>query len=287
MRVTVTNLREMKQRGEPITELTAYDFQFARILDDAGVDILLVGDSAGNVMLGYENTLPVTMDEMIILTRAVVRATRRAFVIFDMPFLSYQTSVEDAVRNAGRAVKETGCQAVKLEGGGDQAVNVTRRLVETGIPVQAHLGLTPQSVHQLGGFKVQGKEGRAARAMLDEALRMQDAGAFSLVLECVPSKLANILTERLDIPTIGIGAGAGCDGQVLVVHDMLNMSGRKPPKFVKVYADIEGSMKRAVKKYVKEVRDGSFPKEEHTFKISDDVVRRLQKTAKKKKRSSR
>lgn len=274
-RISVTDLREMKRRGEPITVLTAYDFQFARILDGAGVDAILVGDSLGNVMLGYENTLPVTMEEMIHHTRAVTRAVSRAFVLFDMPFMSYQVSVGDGLRNGGRAMKETGCQGVKLEGGGAHAAEVTRALVTAGIPVMGHLGLTPQSVNQLGGFKVQGKDLHVARAMIEDALRLQDAGAFSLVLEAVPTKLAELITKKLDIPTIGIGAGNVCDGQVLVVHDMFNMSGRKPPKFVRVYADIEQAMSRAVRSYAADVKKRAFPAEEHSFKLPDEVVRRI------------
>ncbi|MEW5945916.1 MAG: 3-methyl-2-oxobutanoate hydroxymethyltransferase [bacterium] len=279
MRVTVTSLREMKQRGEPITVLTAYDAPTARVLDEAGVEVILVGDSVGNVVLGYENTLPVTMDEMVHHTAAVVRGTKNAFVVFDMPFLSYQASLEDAVRNAGRAIKETGCHGVKLEGGGAQNARITEALVRTGIPVMGHLGLTPQSVHQLGGFKVQGKALAAARRMVAEAIELEKAGAFSIVLECVPWRLAQAVTERLQVPTIGIGAGPRCDGQVLVTHDMLNLSGRTPPKFVRVYADLQRTMKTAVKKYITEVRSGTFPADEHSFSMPEGVIESLPKGA--------
>ena len=227
-RVTTATLLEMKARGEKITMLTAYDYPTACLLDEAGIDMLLVGDSVGNVVLGYEDTLPVTMDEMIHHTRAVARGARRAMVVGDMPFLSYQASLPEAVLNAGRFLKEGGAQAVKLEGGSERA-NVVRALVETGIPVMGHLGLTPQSVHQLGGFRVQGKDEAAARRLLDSALALEEAGIFSLVLEAIPAELAAQVTSRLQVPTIGIGAGPDCDGQVLVVHDMLGLSGARCP----------------------------------------------------------
>ena len=284
MRVTITQLREMKQRGERIAMLTAYDFPFSRIIDEAGIDIILVGDSLGNVVLGYENTLPVTMEEMLHHTRAVVRGTQRALVVFDMPFLSYQVSLEDAIRNAGRAIKETGCHGVKLEGSGDYVVKIVSTFVRMGIPVMAHLGLTPQSVHQLGGFKVQGRALQQARQMIDDALQLQAAGAFSLVLECVPWQLARIITERLEMPTIGIGAGKYCDGQVLVLHDMFNISMRTPPKFVKVYADIRKYMHNGTKKFMQEVKTGVFPTDEHSFSIPEAVIRRLQKNGNKRKK---
>lgn len=275
MKVTVTSLAEMKAQGEKITMLTAYDFQMARILDAAGVDTLLVGDSLGNVMLGYANTLPVTMDEMIHHTKAVARAAKRAFVIFDMPFMSYQVSVEDGLFNAGRAVKETGCECVKLEGGGEHAADVTAAIVEAGIPVCAHLGLTPQSVNVMGGFKVQGKAFEKAREILNNALELQAAGACMLVLEAVPFKLAALLTEKLDIPTIGIGAGPDCDGQVLVVHDMYNISGRVPPKFAKVFCDVEAIFTDGAKQYVSEVKGSTFPETSHSFTIDDEIIEKL------------
>ena len=275
MKVTVNTLREMKENDEKITMLTAYDYQFARILDDAGVDTMLVGDSLGNVMLGYANTLPVTMDEMIHHTKAVARAVKRAFVIFDMPFMSYQVCVEDALFNAGRAMKETGAECVKLEGGGPLAAEATAAIVEAGIPVCAHLGLTPQSVNTMGGFVVQGKALDKAREIIAHAEMLQAAGACMLVLEAVPWKLAQLLTERLSIPTIGIGAGPHCDGQVLVVHDMFNMSGRVPPKFAKVFADVEKAMAAGVKQYITEVKGASFPDASHSFVIDDAIIDQL------------
>lgn len=287
MKVTVNTLREMKENGEKITMLTAYDYQFARIQDAAGVDTMLVGDSLGNVMLGYANTLPVTMDEMIHHTKAVARAVKRAFVIFDMPFMSYQVCVEDAVFNAGRAIKETGAECVKLEGGGPLAAEATAAIVDCGIPVCAHLGLTPQSVNAMGGFMVQGKALEKAREIFDQAEMLQAAGACMLVLEAVPWKLAQVLTERLTIPTIGIGAGPHCDGQVLVVHDMFNMSGRVPPKFAKVFEDVEKIMSRGVKNYVKEVKASTFPETAHSFAIDDAIVNKLKPAAKKKAASKK
>jgi 3-methyl-2-oxobutanoate hydroxymethyltransferase len=254
----------MKAKGEKMTMLTAYDYPTACLLDEAGIDMLLVGDSVGNVVLGYADTLPVTMDEMIHHTRAVARGTLRAMVVGDMPFLSYQANPFDAVLNAGRFLKEGGAQAVKLEGGSERA-GVVRAMVESGIPVMGHLGLTPQSVHQLGGFRVQGKDEAAARRLLENALALQEAGIFALVLEAVPAAVAAQVTSQLHVPTIGIGAGPDCDGQVLVVHDMLGLSGRKVPKFVKQYAALGDSIKDAVRVYQAEVKDGSFPGPEHCY----------------------
>lgn len=263
-RVTTATLMEMKARGEKMTMLTAYDYPTAVLLDEAGIDMLLVGDSVGNVVLGYEDTLPVTMDEMIHHTRAVARGTRRAMVVGDMPFLSYQVSLPEAVLNAGRFLKEGGAQAVKLEGGSER-VSVVRALVETGIPVMGHLGLTPQSVHQLGGFRVQGKDEAAARRLLDSALALEEAGAFALVLEAVPAALAAQVTDRLQVPIIGIGAGPDCDGQVLVVHDMLGLSACRVPKFVKQYASLGDIVKQAAQAYQADVKGGSFPAPEHCY----------------------
>jgi 3-methyl-2-oxobutanoate hydroxymethyltransferase len=263
-RVTTATLMEMKARGEKMTMLTAYDYPTAVLLDEAGIDMLLVGDSVGNVVLGYEDTLPVTMDEMIHHTRAVARGTRRAMVVGDMPFLSYQASLPEAILNAGRFLKEGGAQAVKLEGGSERA-SVVRALVETGIPVMGHLGLTPQSVHQLGGFRVQGRDEAAARRLLDSALVLEEAGVFALVLEAVPAALAAQVTSRLQVPTIGIGAGPDCDGQVLVVHDMLGLSARRVPKFVRQYASLGDIVKEAVRAYQADVKDGSFPAPEHCY----------------------
>jgi len=244
--------------------LTAYDYSTAAVLDQSGVDILLVGDSLGMVVLGYDSTLPVTMDDMIHHTRAVSRATKRAMVIGDMPFMSYQVSVPDALYNAGRFLQEAGAHGIKLEGGRDMA-ETTRKITSAGIPVMAHLGLTPQSVHQFGGFKVQGKEDAAARRILEDAKILEEAGAFSLVLECVPAALAKAITQSLTIPTIGIGAGVDCDGQVLVIADMLGMFEKFTPRFVKKYANLNVQMKEAVGKYIEEVKTGAFPDEEHTL----------------------
>lgn len=263
-RVTTLTLAEMKARGEKMTMLTAYDYPTAYLLDEAGIDMLLVGDSVGDNVLGYANTLPVTMDEMIHHTKAVARGTQRAMVVGDMPFLSYQVSLPEAVLNAGRFLKEGGAQVVKLEGGSERA-SVVRALVETGIPVMGHLGLTPQSVHQLGGFRVQGKDEAAARRLLENALALEEAGIFALVLEAIPAALAAHVTSQLQVPTIGIGAGPECDGQVLVVHDMLGLSSRKAPKFVKQYASLGDSIKDAVRAYQADVKNGTFPGPEHCY----------------------
>ena len=263
-KITTSVIRDMKRKGEKITMLTAYDYPTAAALDEAGVDILLVGDSLGMVVLGYDSTLPVTMEDMIIHTKAVSRAAKRAMVLGDMPFMSYQISVEDAVYNAGRFMQEAGAHGVKLEGGREVA-EVTRRIASSGIPVMAHLGLTPQSVHQLGGYKVQGKEDTVAKRIMEDAKILEEAGAFSLVLECVPAVLAEKISRSLSIPTIGIGSGVHCDGQVLVVHDMLGMFERFTPKFVKKYADLNVQIKGAVKQYCEEVRAGTFPGKEHSF----------------------
>ena len=265
---TVTSLLEMKNRGEKISQLTCYDYSTARLVDAAGINTVLVGDSLGMTMQGYENTLPVTMEEMICYGRSVVRGCKKAFVIMDMPFMSYQVSVEQAVLNAGRLIKETGANAVKLEGGADVAAQI-KAIVDSGIPVCAHIGMTPQSVNVFGGFKVQGKGEANARRVLMDALAVQEAGAFMVVLECVPPKLSALITKKVDMITIGIGAGAGCDGQVLVYQDMLGMSGDFVPKFVKRFAEIGESMKKAFQEYDAEVKAGSFPTAEQTYAKSD------------------
>jgi len=256
-------MAEKKKRGEKIVMLTAYDYPTALVADEE-VDCILVGDSLGMVVLGYESTLPVTMEVMLHHTRAVVRGTKRALVVGDMPFMSYQTSVEEAVRNAGRFLQEAEAQAVKLEGGREVAETV-RRIVSAGIPVMAHIGLTPQSIHQLGGFKVQGRDSRVAARLKEDALILEEAGAFSIVLECIPKGLAKEITESLNIPTIGIGAGVHCDGQVLVIHDMLGLFERFVPRHVKVYAQLIEEMRKAIKSYSSEVREGIFPDDEHSF----------------------
>lgn len=264
-RVTTAVIRDMKKKGEKITMLTAYDYPTASVVDESGVDMILVGDSLGMVVLGYDSTIPVTMEDMLHHTKAVCRAAKRALVIGDMPFMSYQVSVEEAVRNAGRLLQEAGAQAVKLEGGREVA-EVTRRIASAGIPVMAHIGLTPQSVHQLGGYKVQGKEDADATRLKEDAKILEEAGAFSIVLECVPEGLGKKISESLAIPTIGIGGGVHCDGQVLVLHDMLGMFERFTPKFVKKYGRINAQMKEAVSLYLDEVKKGVFPGKEHSFK---------------------
>jgi len=264
-RKTILDIKKMKTAGEKITVLTAYDFSMASLLDDSDIDIILVGDSLGMVVLGYDSTLPVTMEEMLHHTRAVARGARKSLVVADMPFLSYQVSPEAALANAGRFLKEADAQAVKLEGGREQAPTV-HKLTSSGIPVMAHLGLTPQSIHQLGGYKVQGKNEDAAERMMEDARILEEAGAFSLVLECVPEKLAAEISRSLTIPTIGIGAGVQCDGQVLVVNDMLGMFEKMTPKFVKKYAHLSLEIRNAVKHYIREVKSSEFPDSEHSFK---------------------
>jgi 3-methyl-2-oxobutanoate hydroxymethyltransferase len=262
--VTTAVVRQMKQKKEKITMLTAYDYPTAAAVDEAGIDIILVGDSLGMVVLGYDSTLPVTMEDMIHHTKAVTRAARRAMVIGDMPFMSYQVSVEEAVRNAGRFMQEAGAHGIKLEGGREVA-EVTRRIAQSGIPVMAHIGLTPQSVHQLGGYKVQGKDHPSATRLMEDAKILEEAGAFSIVLECVPAALAEKITASLSMVTIGIGAGVHCDGQVLVVNDMLGLFERFTPKFVKKYANLNVEIKASVRQYIQEVRGGQFPGPEHSF----------------------
>lgn len=263
-RMTTSVIREMKRKGEKITVLTAYDYPTAAALDEAGIDIILVGDSLGMVVLGYDSTLPVTMEDMIHHTKAVSRAVKRSMVIGDMPFMSYQASVEQAVTNAGRFLQEAGAHGIKLEGGREVA-EATRRMTAAGIPVMGHLGLTPQSVNQFGGYKVQGKDQAAAHRILEDAMILEEAGIFSLVLECIPSTLAGKITESLKIPTIGIGAGVDCDGQVLVINDMLGLFSRFVPKFVKKYANLNEQITGAVKQYIDELRSSDFPGPEHSF----------------------
>ena len=274
MKNTAATLLAQKQSGEKITMLTAYDYTTARIEDECGVNAILIGDSLGMVMLGYENTLPVTMEDMIHHTAAVARGAQNAFVVADMPFMSYQTGVRDAVINAGRLVKEGGAHAVKLEGGAAVCEQI-RAIVDASIPVVAHLGLTPQSVNAFGGFKVQGKTLERAQELIDDALKIQEAGACAVVLECVPAKLAEIITEKLTIPTIGIGAGAGCDGQVLVYQDMLGLTTGHTPKFAKRFAEAGALMREGFKAYIEETQAGTFPAQEHTFKIDDEIIEKL------------
>jgi 3-methyl-2-oxobutanoate hydroxymethyltransferase len=264
-KVNVNDLIRKKAEGKKITMLTAYDFPFARIVDEAGVDAVLVGDSLAMVVQGLENTLPVTMDEMIYHTRMVSRAAERAMVIGDMPFMSYQVSVADAVKNAGRFLKEAGAQAIKMEGG-SEVLDHIKAMTRSEIPVMAHIGLTPQAIHRMGGYKVQGRGEEDRKRLLDEALAVEDAGAFALILEAIPLELARTITEKLTIPTIGIGAGPHCDGQVLVVHDILGLFERFVPKFVKRYANLKGDALKAVRAYIEEVEGGAFPSEDQSFK---------------------
>ncbi len=274
MRNTVATLQKQKQDGDKITMLTAYDYSTAKLMDEAGVNSILVGDSLGMVVLGYEDTISVTMEDMIHHTAAVSRGAKNALVVGDMPFMSYQASVYDAVVNAGRLMKEGRCQAVKLEGGAAVCPQI-KAITDAQIPVVAHIGLTPQSINMFGGFKVQGKSEEAAKKLIEEALAVEKAGAFAVVLECVPAKLAKLISEKISIPTIGIGAGTGCDGQVLVYQDMLAMFSDFKPKFVKQFADIGSAMKEAFAAYIQEVKAGTFPAEEHTFKISDEIINKL------------
>ncbi len=267
-KVTTLAYRQKKERGEIITMLTAYDYPTALAMDKAGVDSILVGDSLGMVVLGYENTLPVTMDEMLHHCRAVSRGAKTALLVGDMPFMSYQVSVEEATRNAGRFLQQGGMDAVKLEGGRERA-DAIRSIVGAGIPVMGHLGLTPQSVNQLGGFRAQGKTARAAKRLVEDALILEGAGCFSIVLESVPARLAELISKKISIPTIGIGAGAGCDGQVLVTHDLLGLFDRFTPKFVKKYANFHSDMQKAFGDYIEDVESKRFPALEHTVEMDD------------------
>jgi 3-methyl-2-oxobutanoate hydroxymethyltransferase len=269
-RISILDLQRQKKEGQPICMLTAYDYPTALAVDRAGIEVILVGDSLGMVVLGYENTLPVTMEDMLHHCKAVVRGAQTALLVGDMPFMSYQASVSEAVRNAGRFLQEAGMQAVKLEGGRER-LEAVRAIVAAGIPVMGHLGLTPQSVSVLGGFKPQGRTAQAALRLAEDARLLQEAGCFSLVLESVPEKLAAWISQHLTIPTIGIGAGAGCDGQVLVLHDMLGLFDRFTPRFVKRYAALHTVLQDALHAYQADVRDHRFPAEEHTYEISDQV----------------
>jgi len=267
-KVTTLTLRQKKERGEIITMLTAYDYPTAMAMDKAGVDAILVGDSLAMVVLGYENTLPVTMEEMLHHSRAVARGAKTALLVGDMPFMSYQVSVEEATRNAGRFLQQGGMDAVKLEGGRERA-DAVRSITSAGIPVMGHLGLTPQSINQLGGFRAQGKTASAAKRLVEDAQILEEAGAFSLVLESVPARLADLISKKISIPTIGIGAGVGCDGQVLVTHDLLGLFDRFTPKFVKKYANFHNEMQKAFADYIEDVETKRFPAPEHTVEMDD------------------
>ena len=277
MRITINQIKEMKQKGEKITMLTAYDYSTARIIDEVGIPLILVGDSLGMVVLGYESTIPVTIDEMLHHTKAVVRGTKRAMVVGDMPFMTYHVSIEDALRNAARFIQEGGAQAVKLEGGVTAAEKVSR-VVDCGIPVMGHIGLTPQSIHQLGGYKVQGKTPEAAARLLEDARVLEQAGAFAIVLETVPAPLATLITRRVSIPTIGIGAGVGCDGQVQVINDILGSFTDFIPKHAKQYAKLAEIIRAAITEYDREVKAGSFPTEEQSFSMDESILAKISET---------
>ena len=274
MKNTVLTFRQKKEQGEKISMLTAYDYSTAKLMDEAGVNAILVGDSLGNVVLGYEDTLSVTMEDMIHHGAAVARGVKNAMVVIDMPFMSYQTSVYDAVVNAGRLIKEGRATAVKLEGGKEICPQI-QAITSAGIPVMAHLGLTPQSINIFGGHKVQGKTQQAAQKLINDARAVEQAGAFAVLMECVPARLAEKVTQVLNVPTIGIGAGAGCDGQVLVYQDMLGMFSDFTPKFAKRFANVGDVMKIAFRDYIEELQNGSFPSEEHVYTIDDDIIEKL------------
>lgn len=274
MKNTVITVKKAKEDNVKLTMLTAYDYSTAKLINAAGINLILVGDSLGNVILGYEDTISVTMEDMIHHAKAVAKGAPDALVVVDMPFMSYQTSAYDAVVNAGRLMKEGRANAVKLEGGKEVCPQI-EAIVAAGIPVCAHLGLTPQSINAFGGHKVQGKSEQAAKKLVDDAIAVENAGAFAVVLECVPAKLAKVISEKLSIPTIGIGAGAGCDGQVLVYQDVLGIFSDFTPKFVKRFANVGEIMTQAFKDYDAAVKDGSFPQEQHTYAIDDDVIEKL------------
>ena len=274
MKHTVATFKKAKTEGRKLSMLTAYDYSTARLMDEAGIHGILVGDSLGNVILGYGDTVSVTMEDMIHHGAAVARGTKRALLVVDMPFLSYQTSAYDAVVNAGRLMKEGRAHAVKLEGGREMVPQI-RAIVQAGIPVMGHLGLTPQAIHALGGYKVQGKDEAAARKLLEDAKALEEAGVFAIVLECVPSALAGLITEAVSVPTIGIGAGAGCDGQILVYQDMLGMFSDFTPKFVRRYGEVGEAMKAAFASYIEDVGQGTFPGPEHGYQIADEVIEKL------------
>ncbi len=275
MRVTIADIREMKQKKEKIPMLTAYDYVTAKMVDEAGVPLILVGDSLGMVMLGYESTIPVTIEEMIHHTKAVVRGAKRALVVGDMPFMTYHINISDALHNAARFIQEGGAQAVKLEGG-EIVADTVRRLVGCGIPVMGHIGLTPQSIHQLGGFKVRGKGLDEARKLLKDARILEEAGAFAIVLECTPAPLSSLITHKLTIPTIGIGAGPDCDGQVQVISDLLGLYTEFVPKHAKQYASLAGEIKTAVSSYIAEVESVAFPSAQHSYTMDESLIKQLE-----------
>ena len=273
-KVTIADLQQKKETGKKITMMTAYDYPTSRLVDQAGIDTILVGDSLGMVMLGYDSTVPVTMDEMIHHCRAVCRGTKNSFVIGDMPFLSYQINIERAIENAGRFIKEAGCESIKLEGGSEM-VQVVKAIVDAGIPVCAHIGLTPQTATKLSGFRVQGKDAESARQLVNSAKALQEAGAFMIVMECIPDVLAAKITKELTIPTIGIGAGKDCDGQVLVYHDLVGLFERFTPRFVKQYINLAPKIQEALVKFREEVEAGDFPGPEHTFGMKEEEAEKI------------
>ena len=274
MKNTVVTFKKSKEEGKKLSMITAYDYTMAKIIDESEINGILVGDSLGMVTLGYDSTLAVTMEDMIHHGKAVVRGVKNTLVVVDMPFMSYHNTLQEAVANAGRIIKETGAHSVKLEGG-REIVHKVKAIVEAQIPVMGHLGLTPQSLNMMGGFKVQGKSEEAAKKIIEDAIALEEAGAFAIVLECIPEKLAEIVEKSVSIPTIGIGSGKVCSGQILVYQDMLNMYGDFKPKFVKTFADAGSVIKEGFARYVKEVKEGTFPAEEHTFKIKDEVLEKL------------
>lgn len=273
-RLTTLDIKEMKSKGEKISMVTAYDFPTAELVDESGVETILVGDSLGMVVLGYEDTLSVTLDDMIHHGKAVVRGSKRAQVIIDMPFLTYQVNKEDALRNAGKIIQQTGAQAVKVEGG-MEIIEAVRLITQAGVPVVGHLGLTPQSAGQLGGFKVQGRDPEVAKKMIDDAEALEEAGCFMLVVECVPWQLVKVITEKLSIPVIGIGGGVHCDGQVLVYHDVMGLYTGKRPKFVKQYAQARNEMMNGIQEYIREVKEERFPEDTHTFTMPQEVLDKI------------
>jgi len=276
MRTTINKIKDMKQKGEKISMLTAYDYATAKIVDEVGIPLILVGDSLGMVVLGYESTIPVTIEEMLHHTKAVVRGTKQAMVIGDMPFMTYHLSIDDTLKNAARFIQEAGAQAIKLEGGVTVAEKV-KRIVECGIPVMGHIGLTPQSINQFGGFKVQGKTPEAAIKLLKDARALDEAGAFAIVLETVPAPLASLITSEISIPTIGIGAGAGCDGQVQVINDILGSFTDFVPKHAKQYAKLADIIQKAVTEYDNEVKTGSFPTDKQSFSMDEGILAQITK----------
>ena len=277
MRVSITRIREMKEQGEKIAMLTAYDYSTAKLIDEAGIPLILVGDSLGMVILGYESTIPVTMDEMVHHTKAVARGARSALIVGDMPFMTYHVSIEEALRNAARFIQEAGAQSVKLEGGENMAETVSR-IVSCGIPVMGHIGLTPQSIHQLGGFKAVGKTADAAARLLGDARALDEAGAFAIVLECVPEPLSRLITEKVSAPTIGIGAGKFCDGQVQVISDLLGLYTDFVPKHAKQYVRLAENIRQATTDYIAEVQAGTFPTEKQSYAMDESVLAELDKT---------